>query len=182
MTTPILLIVLGTLVRLAPHPPNAAGLGALALYAGARLPRRWALLVPLAAMIASDFWLDWGSGRPAFDLVRLSVYAALMAIALLGQTLRTSSDPWLRSGMAAVGSSLFFVVTNFAFWYAYSGHPGEPSRSAAGLAETYVAAVPFFGNMLVADVVGVAILFGLDALSRRVFTAKPRAQVDPLAE
>ncbi len=172
MTTPILLILLGTLARLAPHPPNATALGALALYAGARLPRRWAILVPLAAMVVSDIWLDWGTGRPAFDLVRLSVYGSFIAIALLGGSIRTTSDPWIRSGMAAVSSCLFFVVTNFAFWYVYSGRPDEPLRSGPGLAMTYVMALPFFTNMLIADVVGTAVLFGLDGASRRIFAAR----------
>jgi len=42
MTTAILLVLLGALSRLIPHPPNFVALGALALYSGARLPRRWA--------------------------------------------------------------------------------------------------------------------------------------------
>ena len=49
MTTAVLLVFLGALSRLIPHPPNFVAMGALALYAGARLPRRWAIEVPLAA-------------------------------------------------------------------------------------------------------------------------------------
>ena len=41
MTTAILLVFLGALSRLLPHPPNLVALGALALYSGARLPKRW---------------------------------------------------------------------------------------------------------------------------------------------
>ena len=63
MTTAVLLVFLGALSRLIPHPPNFVALGALALYAGARLPRRWAIAVPLAAMALSDFVLDVGHGR-----------------------------------------------------------------------------------------------------------------------
>ena len=43
MATAVLLVFLGALSRLIPHPPNFVALGALALYAGARLPRRLAL-------------------------------------------------------------------------------------------------------------------------------------------
>ena len=39
MTTAVLLVLLGALSRLLPHPPNFVPLGALALYSGARLPR-----------------------------------------------------------------------------------------------------------------------------------------------
>ncbi len=40
MPTAVALIVVGTLCRLIPHPPNFSPFGALSLYAGARLPRR----------------------------------------------------------------------------------------------------------------------------------------------
>ena len=50
MTTAVLLTLLGALSRLIPHPPNFVALGALALYSGARLPRRWAWAVPLLAL------------------------------------------------------------------------------------------------------------------------------------
>ena len=71
MTTAVLLVLLGALSRLLPHPPNFVALGALALYSGARLPRRWAWAVPLAAMALSDFFLDFGTGRKAVSLVRV---------------------------------------------------------------------------------------------------------------
>ena len=58
MTTAVLLVLLGALTRLLPHPPNFVALGALALYSGARLPRRVAVAVPLAAMALSDLALD----------------------------------------------------------------------------------------------------------------------------
>ena len=80
MTTAFFLIVLGTLSRLAPHPPNAVAMGALALYAGARLPRRWAYLVPIVAMAASDLWLDWGS----HDEIDASVRPLLATVLLDG--------------------------------------------------------------------------------------------------
>ena len=63
MTTAVLLVLLGALSRLIPHPPNFVALGALALYSGARLPRRWAFVVPLGAMALSDLVLDFGTGR-----------------------------------------------------------------------------------------------------------------------
>src|SRR4051812_28292839 len=53
-----LLLVLGAATRLIPHPPNAVAIGALALYAGARLPRRWAWVVPVGSMVLADLVLD----------------------------------------------------------------------------------------------------------------------------
>src|SRR6266704_780265 len=60
-TTAVLLVLLGAFSRLLPHPPNFVALGAIGLYAGARLPRLWAWAVPIAAMLLSDLVLDPGS-------------------------------------------------------------------------------------------------------------------------
>src|SRR5262245_26844174 len=55
---------------------NFAPIGALALYAGARLrPFALAMLVPLAAMLASDLYLLNKLGPVAFGWSRLVVYA-----------------------------------------------------------------------------------------------------------
>src|SRR5262245_39019420 len=57
-----LLIVLGVLCRLGPVLSQYAYLGvpmaAVALYAGARLPRRWGVAVPLAVLLLSDLYID----------------------------------------------------------------------------------------------------------------------------
>ena len=60
MTTALTLICLGVLTRLVPHPPNFVPMGAIALYAGARLPRRLAWIVPMLAMALSDVVIDGG--------------------------------------------------------------------------------------------------------------------------
>ena len=165
MTTAVLLVLLGALSRLVPHPPNFAPLGALALYAGARLPRHWSFVVPLAAMAVSDFFLDFGTGRSAFSVVRLTIYATFALISLAGRLVpKNRSDLIFRLVGLSVGAScLFFVTSNFAEWTANPIYPKTP----AGLALCYAAAIPFFWNTLAADLAGTAVFFGLDALSRR---------------
>ena len=64
MTTAVLLTLFGALSRLLPHPPNAVALGAVALYAGARLPRRFAFAVPFAAHGAFGSRSRLGNGAP----------------------------------------------------------------------------------------------------------------------
>jgi vitamin B12 transporter len=162
MTTAILLTLLGALSRLLPHPPNAVALGALALYSGARLPRRFAFAVPLASMALADVFLDAGTGRAIFTPVRVTVYATFAAIAAAGMLARRAR-PLSLAGLAAAGSVFFFATTNFAEWL---GDPLYP-KSLMGLAACYAAAIPFFWNTLAADVAGAAVLFGLDAVSRR---------------
>ncbi len=161
MTTAVLLILFGALSRLLPHPQNAVAMGALALYAGARLPRRWALAVPLAAMALSDLFIDWGTGR-GVSLIRLTVYATFAAIVLFGRLAREGARPARLGALSVASSTLFFVTSNFAVWAA-----GLYPPTASGLALCYVAAIPFFWNTLFADLAGTALFFGLDALSRR---------------
>ncbi|HEY6065100.1 MAG TPA: DUF6580 family putative transport protein, partial [Thermoanaerobaculia bacterium] len=190
MTTAVLLVLLGTFSRLVPHPPNFVAMGALALYSGARLPRRWSFVVPLAAMALSDVFLDFGTGRSAFSLVRIVIYATFTAVTLIGRLAREKgtdpisreeaiggifrkkgTDPFFRKtwsvpvlGALSVGASgLFFVTSNFAEWVVNPIYPKTP----AGLALCYTAAIPFFWNTLAADLAGTALFFGLDALSRR---------------
>jgi vitamin B12 transporter len=163
MTTAVLLVLLGAFSRLVPHPPNLVALGALALYAGARLPRRWAWAVPLSAMALSDLALDFGTGRSAISAVRLTIYATFAAIVLAGRFLRERSGV-ARLATFSVGASMFFFATsNLAEWI---GNPLYP-MTLAGLLLCYGAAVPFLWATLSADLLGTATLFGLDALARR---------------
>lgn len=163
MTTAVLLILLGTLSRLLPHPPNFVALGALALYAGARLPRRYAVAAPLAAMALSDLFLDFGSGRAVFSVSRLTIYATFAAIALAGRLLSGRSSPGRLLLFSVAASALFFLTSNFAVWARGALYPS----TLAGFLLCYAAAVPFFWNTLLADIAGTAVFFGLDSLARR---------------
>jgi len=163
MTTAVLLVLLGALSRLLPHPPNAVALGALALYSGARLPRRYALFVPLAAMALSDFLLDFGTGRAAIGLVRAVDYAAFAGIVLLGRRRARNARPLALAGLSVCGSLSFFFASNTAEWVSGGLYP----RTAGGLALCLAAGIPFLWSTLAADLAGTAVLFGLDALVRR---------------
>ena len=165
MPTAIALIVFGTLCRLVPHPPNFSPFGALSLYAGARLPRRWAWAVPLVAMALSDTILEFGTGRSTFTPVRGTIYATYAATALLGSwALRWRTSPWTLPAWSLGASTLFFLATNLAVWATGGMFP----LTVEGLAACYVSALPFFGNTVVADLAGTAILFGLGALVRQL--------------
>ena len=176
----VILIGLGSVVRFLPHPDNAVAIGALAIFAAARLPRLWAVLVPVAALAISDVFkvLDTSFAdtllAPA-SLLRL----ATVAFIALGSSFvpRRVAPPWrlLQGAGAAV---VFFLVTNFGVWVFPYGLPGEPGvypHTFGGLVECYAMAVPFFRNSLAAEVVGVGVLFGLDALAARLVKTDPRA-------
>lgn len=174
MRIALALVVLGILSRIIPHPPNMAAVGAVALYAGARLPRRWALLVPIVVMTLSDAllgWFFWGKDYPFVSLSRGASYLTFLVIVLAGPLARRDGQPLVRGALSLAASTLFFVTTNFAVWlepFVLSGLPLMYPKSLAGLAMCYAAAVPFFGNMVIADLVGTGVLFGLDAFARRL--------------
>lgn len=148
----LVLIVIG--LRLAPHPANFAPVAAAAIFGGALLPRRYALSVPLGAMIISDLIIGlhplvavtWGS----FGLIALA------------------SNRWLHGGnlkkgaLLTLGSSVFFfVVTNFAVWV----QSGMYAHTWSGLVRCYTMALPFFRNTILGDVFYTAALFLVYAMA-----------------
>ena len=165
MPTAVALIVFGTLCRLVPHPPNFSPFGALSLYAGARLPRRWAWAVPLVAMALSDTILEFGTGRSTFSFVRGTIYATYAATALLAS--------WALRGRT-IALDVAGVVAGRLDAVLPDDQPGrlgdrrDVPPTAAGLVACYVSALPFFGNTVVADLAGTAAFFGLGALVRRL--------------
>ena len=150
-----LMLVLALLSRLMPHAPNFTALGAVALFAGFFFPKReHAISVPLVAMILSDFVIGFHSTLPW-------VYGALILISILGRALQNSCGrhvSWTRlGGFSLVSAVLFFVVTNFGVWSLGTLYP----RNIAGLANCFVAAIPFFGNTLASQFLFSGLLFGV---------------------
>jgi hypothetical protein len=175
----LILIGLGIASRLLPHPPGFVAMGAIAVYAGARLPRLWALAVPLLALVVSDFVLVHG-GRwsdtfaAPVDLVRYATFAAIALAAFRWG--RGRQGVAVRLGQGAAATLLFWVTSNLAVWafpYGLPGEPGHYPRTLAGLGQCFLAALPFLDrynfllNGLAADLLGVGVLFGLDALAHR---------------
>jgi hypothetical protein len=168
----VVLIGLGAAFRFVPHlPPNAVPIGALAIFAAARLPKLWAVLVPVLALVISDPAIVLGTkyADTLFAPSTLLRYAIVAGIALAVAYGPRKVSP-LGRGAQAVGAALiFFLVSNFLVWAFPSGLPGELGvypHTLAGLVECYAQGLPFFQNSLAAEVVGVGVLFGLDALAR----------------
>ena len=63
----------------------------------------------------------------------------------------------LRIGLAGVlSAALFYLVSNFMVWMGGEMYP----RTAAGLVECYIAAIPFAFNMLLGNLLYSAVIFG----------------------
>ena len=162
MLTGAVLVVLAVAFRLAAPVLgtwNFVPMGAIALFAGARLPRRWAWCVPVSAMILSDLALESSSRHGIFETWRWVGYATFGATAFFGPLARSQRLGPLRYPALALGAStLFFLTSNFAVWTDGGLYP----LTVAGLVTCYIAAIPFFGSTILADLAGVGLLFGLE--------------------
>jgi hypothetical protein len=167
------LTVLGAIARLAPHPPNFAPIGATGLFAGARLPRWQAYLVPLAALAVTDPILSPLYGFQPFTKFLLFSYLSVLISVWLGRRLRNTENVGQIAAVAVLNSIQFFLVTNFGSWLWFNAYP----KTAAGLAACYTAAIPFFGWTLASDLLYTAVLFGLYAWLRRTVASGERVPV-----
>ncbi len=171
MSTAFLLIALGIAWRLSVafhwlDLPNAVPLAALALFAAAKLPRKWAYLVPLAILLGSDLIIDQTHGYAFYYASRLTTYGTFMLIALAASYAPARISMPGRVLMAAGGATLFFLVSNFAVWAGGEGF--GRGATLPGLLSTYVDGLPFYRRSLMAEVAGVVLLFGLDAIRIRL--------------
>ena len=85
------------------------------------------------------------------------------------------STPWRIAGATAAGAVLFFVLTNFSVWLIGGLYP----RAWAGLVNCFVAAVPFFRNTLLSDLLYSALLFGGLALAEKRWPVLAEAAPNP---
>jgi len=140
-----------------PHPPNVAPITALALFGGAYFSKRYSFLIPILAMLVSDAIIGFSWESPW-------VYGSFFAIAGIGIWLRSHRTVVSTIGSSLAGSVLFFIVTNFGVWVLSAvTYP----HTVAGLTSCYVAAIPFFRNTLIGDLVYVGTLFGAFELGIR---------------
>lgn len=156
---------------------NATPLAGVALAAGFAFSNVLvAASVPLAALAISNLALP-AYGSTALALV---VYAATVWPVALGTggLLGRSKPRWVAVLGGSLASSLvFFLSTNLAHWLLTTDYP----RTAAGLAECFIAALPFYRWMPVGDVVWTAIVFGLLAAARSVADATTMRGLRPQA-
>ena len=151
-------IFLLMLSRLIPHPPNFTPIGAMAVLAGLYFKDlRSALLVPLLAMLASDLFLGLHSSL-------LFVYGAIAFIVWLSFQFSAWNSPAFIVAHAFISAVIFFLVTNFGAWLTHEMYP----HTFAGLAEAYVAGIPFFKNSLLSNLlfclIGYTVINGLARL------------------
>jgi hypothetical protein len=167
-------VVAAGLTRLIPdeyRPYNFTAVGALALFAAARIGFAPGLVLALGSLLASDFALWYRHGYDRDYLPSWPVYAAFALYAVLGWALlRRTESPVRIAGVTVAGGLLFFLITNFASWVTQSLPYGY---SLAGLVNCYAKGLEFYRGTLSGDLAFGGLLFGLHAvLSRAYFPAE----------
>lgn len=146
-------IVAAVILRLLPHLPNFAPIAAMALFGGVYLNKKYALIVPLAAMVISDIFIGFYN-----PWILASVYGSFILIGLLGVWLRNNKTVPNVLGASLLGSVGFFLITNFAVWAVpHSFYP----HTLQGLMNSYMMGLPFFRNTLMGDLFYTGAMFGL---------------------
>ena len=165
------LTVAGAVARMLPHPPNFAPVGALSVFAGARLPKWQAYTIPVVLMLVTDPILNLMRGYPAFTWYQAFTYLSFLISVWIGRQVRTTDKAWAIGGAVLVSSAQFFLISNLGSWlYDYP-------HTFAGLASCYVAAIPFFEKTLLSDFFFTGVLFGLHYVLSRSISTQERIPV-----
>jgi hypothetical protein len=135
----IFLTSLFILSRIIPHPPNFTPiLAGIIFIPFIKKDIRLSLLVPLGAMLLSDFIIGMHG-------LMLWTYVPIGILSLV--TFYFFSDNALRVGSLAIASPMvFYLISNFGVWMNSSFY----TKDLNGLMECYISAIPFYANSAVA--------------------------------
>jgi hypothetical protein len=173
----IVMIIGGALLRLLPHLPNFAPITAMGLFGGKYIGKRFAIFVPLVALIISDYLLlyinpfemkaDFTHVYPItmlFHGTTLYVWGSFVISSFIGIALRKTKNPAVILAATGLASLQFFLITNFGVWFGGTMY----SKDIAGLMECYAMGLPFFKWTLMGDLFYTGVFFGSYILAKRV--------------
>jgi hypothetical protein len=154
-----LFVVVAVAFRFLPHPFSFTPVGAALLFFGARGPRKQAW-IPVLLLAGSDFVLTKFVYAYPYTLDHIATIAWYASVVVLGTLLRENARPVRIAGAALATAVSFFALSNFGVWLAWNMYP----HTVSGLAACYAAAVPFFRNEVVSDLLFSAIMFSVPAI------------------
>ncbi|HAP36644.1 MAG TPA: hypothetical protein DCQ28_12165 [Bacteroidetes bacterium] len=146
----VIMIALAAFSRLIPHPVNFAPITAIALFGGVYFNGKFSPIVPLAALLISDYFLGFYDGI-------VWVYGSFLLVVVIGLAIRRYKSVPVIFGATIVSSLLFFLITNFGVWQAGVFY----TKDFTGLVECYAAAIPFYRNAAIGDLFYGTVLFGV---------------------
>jgi hypothetical protein len=137
---------------------NFSPMAAVVLCGAVFLPKRFAIAVPLAAMLITDVVLNLHYKVPVFSPGMLFTYFGYAAIFLIGLQLRDRKSrgryQWKLFGGAVAGTFIFYLLSNTGAWFASPGYAktlaGWWQSQTVGLAP-FPPSYLFLRNSLVGD-------------------------------
>ena len=129
--------------------PNFSPIASVALFSGFYLSnKKLALLIPIACMLISDYFIG-------FHSLMWAVYLSFAFTVVMGIKMKTSSSKKVIIN-SVLSSLIFFFITNSAVWL--TGNFYSSDLSGLGLCLTM--GIPFFKYTLLSSIVFSTILFG----------------------
>jgi hypothetical protein len=172
------LIVLGVVGRLLPHPPNFTPMAAIALFAGFIFLKRYiAVIAVVVTMLLTDYFAfgylsaEWFASKSMWV-----VYLALLFPVVFKNFLQKKLGLFRVASAALASSTVFFIATNFAVW-AFSP---MYEKTLEGLVLCYTMAIPFFQNTVAGDLIWSGVIFGTYFLLRNYSNLQIFKQKDTL--
>jgi hypothetical protein len=163
-------IVIAALSRLIPHPYNFAPIGAMSIFGAAYYTdRKFAFLVPLVAMFASDLLVNnliFSSFYGGFVLFTPGfwwIYGSIALIVAAGFFILKKVNLTTIVAGSLGASIIFFLVTNFGAWIANPIYPA----GLEGLFMSYGAGIPFFHYTVLGNLFYSGVMFGAFEYAKR---------------
>ena len=124
--------------RLLPHPPNFTNLIALSFYVPLLFGRKYIPLV-FFSFVITDLFIGFHK----------TIFFTWMTVVIIGY-ISVYFNGIIKDRVKGIIASLitFYILSNFGVWLS-----GMYTYNISGLLNCYIAAIPFFGNTLVATII-----------------------------
>ena len=163
------IILFAVLLRLFPHVPNFAPIGALSLFGGVYLGKKYAVGIIFLIFLISDYLLlyihpfshqvfTFSHVYPPSALIHATtayVYGSFLLYVGIGIWLKKHFSVQNLVLACLASSLLFFLITNYGVWVS-----GMYSRGIAGLWESYIMGLPFLRPTVFGDLFYTGLFFG----------------------
>lgn len=150
-------MIIWSMSKTYPDLANFTMIGAMALFAGACMPKRWmGIVLPLAALFITDIFIG-------FHNTMWAVYGAFALMGLIGNMIRNKQNVFTIAGASILSAFLFFLITNSAMWVVGFYVPASErfyTTDMAGLADSINKGWPFFRFTLMSQLLFGAVFFG----------------------
>lgn len=172
------LILAAAFSRLLPHPYNFSPIAAMALLGGAAFThKKWSFILPLGALFISDLCFQLFTGIDGFyGWSQLINYAAFGLIVLLGMAILKKINVKNVAVASLCASALFFIISNFGVWLV-AGGVAPYTYDSAGLLNTFILGIPFFGNTIIGDLFYSGVLFGAYSLIQYLVFVRKKTEI-----